>query len=101
MSVDTFEASLHHSEPPEDWNRALQALWWDACGDWERAHNLVQLDEADRHCAWVHAYLHRKEGDLSNAAYWYRRSGHPVATGSLTDERGSIASTLLGGSSPG
>jgi hypothetical protein len=100
MSVDTFEASLHHSEPPEDWSRALRALWWDTCGDWDKAHSLVQLDEADRHCAWVHAYLHRKEGDLSNAAYWYRRSGHPVATGSLTDERRSIAGTLLAGSPP-
>jgi len=70
MSVDTFEASLHQQKPPEDWSPALQALWWDACGDWERAHSLVQLDEADRQCAWVHAYLHWKEGDLSNAAYW-------------------------------
>ena len=100
MSVDTFEASLHQAKPPEGWGHALQALWWDAHGDWDKAHGLAQLDEADRHSAWVHAYLHRKEGDLSNAAYWYRRSGHPVATGSLTDERQSIAITLLGGSPP-
>jgi G3E family GTPase len=99
MSVDTFEASLHHASPPDKWSRALQALWWDAHDDWEKAHSLVQIDEADPQCAWVHAYLHRKEGDLSNAAYWYRRSGCPVATGSLTQERQSIASTLLGSSS--
>jgi hypothetical protein len=98
MSVDTFEASLHHAKPPEGWSRALQALWWDAHEDWDQAHSLVQMDEADRQCAWVHAYLHRKEGDLSNAAYWYRRSGHPVATGSLTHERQAIASSLLGSS---
>jgi hypothetical protein len=78
----------------------MQALWWDARDDWERAHDLVQADEAVRECAWVHAYLHRKEGDLSNAAYWYRRSGHPVATGSLDQERQSIADALLGKPSP-
>jgi G3E family GTPase len=95
MSFDSFEASLSHSGPPEGWSRALQALWWDARDDWERAHGLVQIDEADRQCAWVHAYLHRKEGDLSNAAYWYRRAGQPVATGSLTQERQAIADTLI------
>ncbi len=101
MSVDTFEASLRHAEPPDDWSFALQALWWDAREDWDKAHTLAQTDEADPRCAWVHAYLHRKEGDLSNAAYWYRRSGHPVATGSLTHERQSIAASLLGAPSPG
>jgi G3E family GTPase len=95
MSVDTFEASLHHAKPPEGWSHALQALWWDAHGEWDRAHSLVQIDEADPHCAWVHAYLHRTEGDLSNAAYWYRRSGHPVATGALAQERQLIANALL------
>ncbi|MET0428538.1 MAG: hypothetical protein ABW026_08560 [Microvirga sp.] len=95
MSVDTFEASLQQDQPPEGWSHALQALWWDARGDWDQAHGTAQIDEADPECAWVHAYLHRKEGDLSNAAYWYRRSGHPVATGSLADERQSIAKSLL------
>jgi G3E family GTPase len=95
MSVDEFETSLSHAAPPDGWSRALQALWWDAHDDWERAHGLVQMDEADPQCAWVHAYLHRKEGDLPNAAYWYRRSGHPVVTGSLTEERQSIAGSLL------
>ena len=98
MSVDEFEASLSHANPPDGWSRALQALWWDAHDDWERAHGLVQMDETDPQCAWVHAYLHRKEGDLPNAAYWYRRSGHPVATGSLTQERQSSARILLGSS---
>jgi hypothetical protein len=95
MSTDTFEASLRLEKPPEGWGHALQALWWDARGDWGRAHDLVQIDEADPNCAWVHAYLHRKEGDLSNAAYWYRRSGHPVAVGSLAHEHRSIAAKLL------
>jgi hypothetical protein len=100
MSVDMFEASLRDAEPPEGWSHALQALWWDAREDWDKAHTLAQTDEANPQCAWVHAYLHRKEGDLSNAAYWYRRSGQPVATGSLTDERRSIAASLLGAASP-
>ena len=95
MSFDTFEASLSHSGPPGAWSRALQALWWDARDDWERAHGIVQMNEADRQCAWVHAYLHRKEGDPSNAAYWYRRAGQPVATDSLIQERQAIADTLI------
>jgi hypothetical protein len=99
MSVDTFEASLHHATPPDGWSYPLQALWWDARGDWNKAHDLAQIDDADPQCAWVHAYLHRKEGDLSNAAYWYRRSAQSVATGSLTHERQLIAASLLGGSS--
>ena len=67
MSIDEFKSSLSHAGPPDGWSRALQALWWDAHDDWERAHGLVQMDEADPQCAWVHAYLHRKEGDLPNA----------------------------------
>src|SRR3954447_1419783 len=62
ISADTFETSLQHAKPPEDWSHALQAIWWDARGGWGKAHSLVQIDEADRQCAWVHAYLHRKEG---------------------------------------
>jgi hypothetical protein len=95
MNVDAFEASLTLREPSREWESALQALWWDAQGDWERAHSLVQMDEADRRSAWVHAYLHRKEGDLANAAYWYRQAGQPVASGSLPDEWRTIAATLL------
>ena len=100
MSVDTFEASLHQAEPPDGWSYALQALWWDARDDWDKAHTLAQTDEADPRCAWVHAYLHRKEGDLPKRRP-VRRSGHPVATGSLTHERQSIAASLLAAPSPG
>ncbi len=95
MSFDTFEASLSHSGPPEGWSRALQALWWDARDDWERAHGVVQMDEADRQCAWVHAYLHRKEGDLPNAGYWYGRAGRVKPAGTLEEEWLAIARTLL------
>jgi len=100
MSVDTFEASLRLAGPPEDWSHALQALWWDAHGDWDKAHSFVQMDDANPHSAWVHAYLHRKEGDLSNAAYWYRRSGHPMMTDSFAEERQAIATVLMNGSRP-
>ena len=74
---------------------ALLALWWDAKGDWERAHEVAQdVDEADG--AWVHAYLHRKEGDLGNAAYWYRRAGRAVASGDLRVEWEGIVGEMLG-----
>jgi hypothetical protein len=70
--MNDFSASLHLPGPLPDWDEALQALWWDARGEWERAHALAQINEGDPRSAWVHAYLHRKEGDLSNAAYWRR-----------------------------
>jgi hypothetical protein len=72
----------------------VRALWHDATGDWEGAHRVAQdVETADG--AWVHAYLHRKEGDVGNAGYWYRRAGRPVATGSLDDEWRAIATALL------
>lgn len=64
---------------------ALQALWWDARGDWERAHGLCQ-EAGSRDGDWVHAYLHRKEGDLGNAGYWYARAGKSMPSGSVTLE---------------
>ena len=73
----------------------LHALWHDAQGNWSAAHELAQNVET-REGAWVHAYLHRSEGDVSNAAYWYRRAGKPVASGPLPDEWESIAMVLLG-----
>ena len=94
MDLDAFVASLDASEPPGDLAPALRALWADARGDWDGAHALAQgVPGADG--AWVHAYLHRKEGDASNAAYWYRRAGKPVCERSLTDEWRAIARALL------
>ena len=76
--------------------RALvRALWHDATGDWDGAHRIAQdVETADG--AWVHAYLHRKEGDAGNAGYWYRRAGRPPASASLDAEWASIAAALLG-----
>ena len=74
---------------------ALLALWWDAKGDWEKAHEVAQ-DVAGVDGAWVHAYLHRKEGDLGNASYWYRRAGRDVATGDSRLEWDGIVGEMLG-----
>ena len=79
---------------PETLPTALQALWCDKKGDWHKAHEIVQ-NASDADSAWVHAYLHRKEGDLSNAHYWYRRSGQPEFAGNLNQEWKQITSLLL------
>lgn len=95
MSFAEFLASTRCDASPSDaLSPALQALWWDARGDWETAHALAQESE-DAAGSWVHAYLHRKEGDASNAAYWYRRAGQPVARVSLAAEWEQLAAALL------
>ncbi len=82
------------SQPPSGLPPALRALWWAARGEWERAHGIV-MDEDDADAAWVHAHLHRFEGNISNARHWYRRAGHPVATGPLEAEWEAITAALL------
>ena len=94
MDLAAFRASLAHDEPPAGLSPALHALWEDGRGRWDAAHDLLQGHDAGDG-AWVHAYLHRKEGDLGNAAYWYRRAGRPVASGTLDDEWEAIARALL------
>jgi len=89
-----FRASLGAAEPPAGLSAALNALWHEARNDWARAHGIVQEHE-DEVCAWVHAYLHRKEGDLSNAGYWYRRARKPIASGSLDEEWAAIVHACL------
>jgi len=93
-----FKSSLSGAAPAPEVNAPLAALWWAAKGGWDAAHKLVQ-DEATADAAWVHAYLHRVEGDLGNAGYWYQQAGKPVATGSLESEWERIASALLGSGS--
>jgi hypothetical protein len=93
MTLDEFKASVTAATPPGV-PPLLLALWHDARGDWEKAHTLAQ-DIDDASGWWVHAYLHRKEGDLGNAGYWYRRAKQPVATDSLEAEWSRIVSTLL------
>ena len=91
-----FRASLTDTAPASGLQPPLIALWWAAKGDWDRAHKVVQ-DESDANSAWVHAYLHRVEGDVGNANYWYRQAAKPVATDPLETEWEGIASKLLGG----
>ena len=90
-----FRASLKDAAPEPTLLPPLKALWWAAKGDWDEAHRIVQ-DESTTDAAWVHAYLHRVEGDLSNAAYWYRQAGQPVAKDSPEAEWERIVSALLG-----
>ena len=94
MSFAGFKASLSGAAPASDLGPPLAGLWWAAKGDWERAHRIVQ-DDPSREAAWVHAYLHRVEGDLGNAAYWYRRAGQPTANDTLQAEWERIASALI------
>lgn len=94
MTIREFRSSLDDAAPPEKLSHALTALWWDAKGNWERAHECAQEDEGPEG-SWVHAYLHRKEGDESNAAYWYRRAGQPMCRESLDSEWLTILAALL------
>ena len=94
MTVDDFHQSLAASEPPAGLTFALAGLWWDAKGDWTKAHESAQQDEGFAG-SWVHAYLHRKEGDASNAAYWYGRAKVPSSRSSFEEEWEEIASSLL------
>jgi hypothetical protein len=89
-----FKASLSDAAPAPNLDAPLAGLWWTAKGKWDQAHKLVQ-DEPTTEAAWVHAYLHRVEGDLGNAGYWYRRAGKPVATGALEAEWEEIVQALL------
>jgi hypothetical protein len=91
-----FRESLSADAPGPNLDPPLAALWWAAKGDWNKAHNITQ-DEDTTDAAWVHAYLHRVEGDIGNASYWYRQAGKPVATGTFETEWELIASALLAG----
>jgi len=94
MDLTQFKETLSEDEPPEGLLRTLEALWRAAKGDWDGAHGLAQQGSgADS--AWVHAYLHRVEGDLGNAAYWYRRAAREVCRDALGDEWDAIAAALL------
>jgi hypothetical protein len=80
--------------PPSSLSAELQALWWAKKGDWERAHDLAQ-DANSRHGDWVHAYLHRVEGDPNNAVYWYARAKEPFFEGDLEDEWTHLLENLI------
>jgi hypothetical protein len=94
MTVDEFRTSLTLDQPPPGLPPALLGLWWDGKGDWTRAHDSLQ-ESKEGDGAWVHAYLHRKEGDHSNAAYWYARAKKSACKETLNAEWLTIARDLL------
>ncbi|HUI12687.1 MAG TPA: hypothetical protein VL048_04360 [Xanthobacteraceae bacterium] len=96
MSLSVFKRSLSNNRPARDLSPALAALWWAGKDDWAKAHKIV-MDEGDADSAWVHAYLHRVEGDLDNARYWYRQARRKPAAGPLKKEWAEIATALLEG----
>jgi hypothetical protein len=96
MTLAEFKCSLSRGRPPAGLAPALLGLWWAGNDNWSKAHEIV-MDESGKDCAWVHAYLHRVEGDLGNARYWYREAGKPTASGPLKVEWGAIARAMLAG----
>ena len=93
MDPSSFRASTATAEPPPGLSPPLQTLWWEAKGDWQRAHACAQ-DDKTSDGALVHAYLHRVEGDLSNARYWYNRAGREPASGTLAEEWSTLVSAF-------
>jgi len=94
MTLEEFKLSLTFEVPPDTLVPLLKALWYDAKGKWEKAHEISQSVHTARG-SWVHAYLHRKEGDLSNASYWYAKAGRDLPLLSIQDEWDKIAMVLL------
>ena len=94
MTLDEFRGTLRTAAPPAGLSRPLEALWRIANDEWDAAHRLVQAG-AGAEGAWVHAHLHRIEGDRPNAAYWYRRAGKPLSEAPLDEEWADIAGALL------
>jgi hypothetical protein len=95
MKIEEFQASLNYGEPPDGMPPLLAAMWWDGKGDWAQAHEIAQAVES-RDGAWVHAYLHRKEGNGGNAAYWYGEAGKAPSQLSSEAEWDEIVTELLG-----
>ena len=94
MTFDELRASIRKQRPPATLPPLLAALWWEAKGDWNQAHEIAQAEES-ADAAWIHAYLHRKEGDTANAAYWYNRAHQPRCSLPLDAEWEQITAALL------
>lgn len=94
MTLEDFKASLSKQEPPQHLNIVQKALWYDAHGDWEKAHEYAQKENNSK-SAWIHAYLHRKEGDTLNAQYWYTRAGKEMPRVTLQEEWEDMAKILV------
>lgn len=94
MDFETFEKSIQPGQHPPHCNQYALALWYERMGNWQEAHAIIQ-DIDDRNAAWIHAYLHRREGDQGNAGYWYRLAGKSFPAISLDEEWNVIARSVL------
>ena len=94
MDLETFKNSSEETEPPEGLSVDLEAMWYQGKGNWDQAHSLAQ-SENGASASWVHAHLHRVEGDIRNASYWYRLANKPICTLSIRKEWDQIVSVLL------
>ena len=95
-NIQLFEETLVVDSPPELWPESLKALWWDAKGSWENSHNIAQEIHSEMGY-WIHAYLHRKEGDEWNAGYWYQLANKSFPSVSLDEERDQLIKHILPG----
>jgi hypothetical protein len=94
MTIEEFMLTLENSRPPEKLSPYLKALWYDAKDDWKNSHETAQ-EIQNRNGAWIHAYLHRKEGDLSNAYYWYLQAGKQMPEDTFEEEWKNILNELI------
>jgi hypothetical protein len=94
LTPAAFKRTLSHPVPPKALDAPLRALWWVKKGDWDKAHRIV-MDEHSRDAAWVHAHLHRVEGDEGNAGYWYRQAKRRPASGAFEAEWDAIVAAML------
>ena len=94
MHLEEFIQSIKEESPPEGLSEPLEAMWHAHKDDWETAHNIAQSISTELG-SWIHAYLHRVEGDLSNADYWYRRANRPPHSGSTDAEADEIINSIL------
>lgn len=94
MTLDEFRSTLSRDAAPDALSPPLKAMWEDGKGKWSTAHSIAQEIENDTG-SWIHAYLHRKEGQPGNASYWYRRAKQPIAIDTLEEEWARIVTALL------
>ena len=94
MNYIKFKESIKQKEPPDNLNGVELALWYAVKGNWDMAHNIAQEIHSEA-ASWIHAYLHRQEGDIENAHYWYRRSEKEAYSGSLEIELDDIIKSII------
>ncbi len=95
VNLEFFNLSLKENEPNPDWSAGLKSMWWDVKGNWEASHDIAQ-DMTSLDGSWIHAYLHRKEGDRFNADYWYRKANRFFPKVSLEDEQKELVAYFIG-----